>query len=104
MKRNSIFCLISLIALSAPAKKVNIILLLTDDQPYRLGMGIQGLEPPDIDALAKRGFFYQGLFRFGLLRTGVAGIFLEVEPLGGKSFIKCVLRLRHGCAKQSWHT
>jgi len=66
MKRKNkirMMCLIgqiSLAALSVQAKKQpNFVLLLTDDQSYHLGMlGVQGLETPNIDALAKRGVFF----------------------------------------------
>lgn len=62
MKRNNkihLIGLVGLIALSAQAKKANFVLLLTDDQSYHLGMlGVQGLETPNIDALAKRGVFF----------------------------------------------
>lgn len=56
-------CLISLICfVLSPlvfAQRPNIILLLTDDQSYHLGMlGEKGLATPNIDALAKKGVFF----------------------------------------------
>ncbi len=40
-------------------KKPNVILLLTDDQSFHLGMmGVPGLKTPHIDALARRGVFF----------------------------------------------
>ncbi|MEA2069482.1 MAG: sulfatase-like hydrolase/transferase, partial [Verrucomicrobiota bacterium] len=58
-KKIHLIGLIGLIGLSVQAKKVNFVLLLTDDQSYHLGMlGVPGLETPNIDALAKRGVFF----------------------------------------------
>lgn len=40
-------------------KKLNFLLLLTDDQSYHLSMvGTPGIQTPNIDALAKRGVFF----------------------------------------------
>ena len=40
-------------------KQPTVVLLLTDDQSYHLGMlGVPGLETPNIDALAKAGTFF----------------------------------------------
>ncbi len=40
-------------------KKINFLLLLTDDQSYHLSMvGTTGIQTPNIDALAKRGVFF----------------------------------------------
>ncbi|VGO11463.1 Arylsulfatase [Pontiella desulfatans] len=60
MKLNRIIALVCLLGLGAQAKqKPNVVLLLTDDQSYHLGMlGVQGLETPNIDELAKQGVFF----------------------------------------------
>ena len=60
MKKVLVFllCLLPLVSVQAK-QKPNFILLLTDDQSYHLGMlDVQGLETPNIDALAKRGVFF----------------------------------------------
>lgn len=51
--------LLCLFSVKAAKKQPNVILLLTDDQSYHLGMlGVPGLETPNIDALAKQGVFF----------------------------------------------
>lgn len=56
--RMGLICLM-LVGAARAATKPNFILLLTDDQSYHLGMlGVQGLETPNIDTLAKQGTFF----------------------------------------------
>ncbi len=58
MKKWLFFALIMNCFFSATAEK-NVVLLLTDDQSYHLGMlGVPGLKTPNIDALAKQGTFF----------------------------------------------
>ena len=58
MKKWLLSLLFLLGLVSADAEK-NVVLLLTDDQSYHLGMlGVPGLETPNIDRLAKAGTFF----------------------------------------------
>ena len=62
MKRISIFLFLAFCPAMnslADGQKPNVVLLLTDDQSYHLGMlGVKGLATPHIDALAEQGTFF----------------------------------------------
>ncbi len=60
MKKLLLVLFSSIFLFSAVAeKRLNVVLLLTDDQSYHLGMlDVPGLKTPNIDALAKRGTFF----------------------------------------------